>query len=175
MLTHSPAEDCCSECGGALRKLGENAAEQPGYIPHSFKVIRYVRPRLRCTGCDKIVQVPAPSRAIDRGLAGPRLLAFMLIANFANHIPLSRQSEICAHEGVAIIRSTLAGCVGATSPLLMPLVEAVCKHGFATTKLHANNTPVPVLAPGASKTKTGRLWIYVRDDRPSVDASPPAV
>ena len=141
----------------------------------SFKVIRHVRPKLSCVKCDRIVQAPAPSRPIDRGLAGPGLLAHVLVSKYADHQPLYRQSENYAREGVELDRSTLAGWVGATSALLAPLIDAVRRHVLAAGKLHADDTPVPVLAPGTGKTKTGRLWTYVRDDRPSGDTAAPAV
>jgi transposase len=173
--THMPDHDACPDCGGRLRELGEDVAEMLEYVRACFKVIRHVRPKLSCDGCDRIVQAPAPSRPIDRGLAGPGLLAHVLVAKYADHQPLYRQSEIYAREGVDLDRSTLAGWVGATSELLAPLVEAVRQHVMSASKLHADDTPVPVLAPGNGKTKTGRLWTYVRDDRPCGDATAPAV
>ena len=173
--THMPAHEACPDCGGRLRELGEDVAEMLEYVRASFKVLRHVRPKLSCDACDRIVQAPAPSRPIDRGLAGPGLLAHVLVSKYADHQPLYRQSEIYAREGVDLDRSTLAGWVGATSELLTPLVEAVRDHVMAASKLHADDTPVPVLAPGNGKTKTGRLWTYVRDDRPSGDMTAPAV
>ena len=173
--THIPDHDACPDCGSKLRQLGEDAAEMLEYVRASFQVIRHVRPKLSCVACDRIVQAPAPSRPIDRGLAGPGLLAHVLVSKYADHQPLYRQSEIYAREGIDLDRSTLAGWVGATSDLLTPLVEAVRKHVLTASKLHADDTPVPVLAPGTGKTKTGRLWTYVRDDRPSGDATAPAV
>jgi transposase len=173
--THMPGHEACPDCGGRLRQLGEDVAEMLEYIRASFKVLRHVRPKLSCDACDRIVQAPAPSRPIDRGLAGPGLLAHVLVSKYADHQPLYRQSEIYAREGVDLDRSTLAGWVGATSELLAPLVEAVRDHVMAASKLHADDTPVPVLAPGNGKTKTGRLWTYVRDDRPSGDTTAPAV
>jgi transposase len=173
--THLPNHEACPDCGGMLRELGEDVAEMLEYVRACFKVIRHVRPKLSCDACDRIVQAPAPSRPIDRGLAGPGLLAHVLVSKYADHAPLYRQSEIYAREGVDLDRSTLAGWVGATSELLSPLVGAVRKHVFAATKLHADDTPVPVLAPGNGKTRTGRLWTYVRDDRPSGDKAAPAV
>ncbi len=175
ILTHMPAHAACPDCGGRLRQLGEDVAEMLEYIRSSFKVLRHVRPKLSCDVCDRIVQAPAPSRPIDRGLAGPGLLAHVLVSKYADHQPLYRQSEIYAREGVDLDRSTLAGWVGATSELLAPLVEAVRDHIMAASKLHADDTPVPVLAPGNGKTKIGRLWTYVRDDRPSGDITAPAV
>ena len=172
--THAPASDACPECG-ELRKFGEDVSEMLEYVPSSFKVVRHVRPKLSCRGCEKVVQAEAPSRPIDRGIPGPGLLAHVLVAKYADHLPLYRQSEIYAREGVDLDRSTLADWVGFASKLLRPLIEEVRLHVTAATKLHADDTPVPVLAPGNGKTKTGRLWTYVRDDRPANDLTPPAV
>jgi transposase len=158
-----------------LRKFGEDISEQLEYIPDSFKVIRHVRPKFSCSGCDRIVEAPASSRPIERGLAGPGLLAHVLISKYSDHLPLYRQSEIYARQGVEISRSTLAGWVGAASDLLDPLVSAIQKHVLSGRKVHADDTPIPVLAPGSGKTKTGRLWTYVRDDRPGGEDTSPAV
>jgi transposase len=173
--THLPAEDACPECGGGLRKLGEDVSEILEYVPESFKVIRHVRPKLNCTKCNVIVEASAPSRPIERGLAGPGLLAHVLVSKYADHCPLYRQSEIYARQGVDLDRSTLADWVGAASHLVTPLVDQVRKHVLAATKLHADDTPVPVLAPGMGRTKTARIWTYVRDDRPTGDDALPAV
>jgi transposase len=128
--THMPDHDACPDCGGRLRELSEDVAEMLEYVRACFKVIRHVRPKLSCDACDRIIQAPAPSRPIDRGLAGPGLLAHVLVAKYADHTPLYRQSEIYAREGVDLDRSTLAGWVGATSELLAPLVEAVREHSL---------------------------------------------
>jgi transposase len=170
-----PKQEACPDCGGALKALGEDVSEMLEYVPEHFKVIRQVRPKLACACCDKIVQAEATSRPIARGLAGPGLLAHVLVAKYCDHLPLYRQEEIYAREGVELDRSTLADWVGSTSALLAPLVEALRRHAMAGEKLHADDTPVPVLAPGNGKTKTGRLWTYVRDDRPCGDKTPPAV
>jgi len=122
-----------------------------------------------------IVQAAAPSRPIDCGLAGPGLLAHVLVSKFCDHLPLYRQSEIYGREGVELDRSTLAKWVGESSQLLEPLVEVLRRYVMAADKLHGDDTPVPVLAPGNGKTKLGRLWTYVRDDRPAGDRTPPAV
>jgi len=175
VITHVPGRDCCPDCGAQLRKFGEDISEQLEYIPDSFKVIRHVRPKFNCTGCDRVVEAPAPSRPIERGLAGPALLAHVLVSKFADHLPLYRQSEIYARQGVDISRSTLASWVGGASDLLSPLVDAIQKHVLAGRKLHADDTPMPVLSPGNGKTKTGRLWTYVRDDRPAGKEVAPAV
>jgi transposase len=173
--THAPDHAACPACGGVLSKLGEDVSEMLEYVPAQFKVIRQVRPKMACTACDTIVQAAAPSRPIDRGLAGPGLLAHVLVSKYADHLPLYRQSEIYERSGLDLDRSTLADWVGAASRLLAPLVESLRRYVLATPKLHADDTPVPVLAPGTGKTKTGRLWTYVRDDRPAGSADAPAV
>lgn len=170
-----PRQEACPDCGGALKPLGEDVSEMLEYVPEHFKVIRQVRPKLACACCDKIVQAEAPSRPIERGMAGPGLLAHVLVSKYADHLPLYRQAEIYARDGVELDRSTMAEWIGGCSRLLEPLVEALRRHVMSAEKLHADDTPVPVLAPGNGKTKTGRLWTYVRDDRPWGDRSPPAV
>ncbi|HEX8812841.1 MAG TPA: IS66 family transposase, partial [Terracidiphilus sp.] len=172
---HEPKETVCPECQGELRRLGEDVSEMLEYVPASFVVIRHVRPKLSCTKCDCIVQAEAPHRPIERGVAGPGLLAHVLVSKYCDHLPLYRQSEIYARQDVELERSTLADWVGGTSRLLAPLVEALRRYVTAAGKLHADDTPVPVLAPGQGKTKTGRLWTYVRDDRPAGDTAAPAV
>ena len=173
-VVHQPA-CACPDCGGALRRIGEDVSEVLEYVPQHFKVVRHVRPKLSCAGCQRIVQVAAPSRPIARGLAGPGLLAHVLVSKYADHLPLYRQAQIYARQGIELDRSTLADWVGDCSRLLSPLVEALGRHVMATAKLHADDTPVPVLEPGRGKTRTGRLWTYVRDDRPSGSTDPPAV
>ena len=173
--TLTPIETACPACGGALQRLGEDVSEVLEYVPASFKVIRQVRPKLACRCCDAIVQAPAPSRPIARGLAGPGLLAHVLVSKFADHLPLYRQSTIYAREGVELPRSTLAEWVGGAHHLLRPLVAALRRYVLATDKLHGDDTPIPVLAPGNGKTATGRLWTYVRDDRPAGSEAAPAV
>ena len=173
--THEPKQQACPKCGGKLCKLGEDVSEVLEYVPANFVVIRHVRPKLSCADCHGIVQAPAESRPIERGLAGPGLLAHVLTAKYADHLPLHRQSKMYEREGVELDPSTLANWVGETSQLLSPLVEALRRYVMATDKLHADDTPVPVLAPGNGKTKTGRLWTYVRDDRPAGSSDAPAV
>ncbi len=173
--THAPQLEACPDCGGKLRKLGEDVSEVLERIPSRFQVIRHVRVKLACACCDRIVQAAAPSRPIERGLAGPGLLAHVLVSKYGDHLPLYRQSEIYAREGVELDRATLTDWVGGTSRLFEPLVQALRRHVMSAEKLHADDTPVPVLAPGLGKTKTGRLWTYVRDDRPAGDQTPPAV
>ena len=153
--THEPAESACPECGGVLKKLGEDVSEILEWVPASFKVIRHVRPKLCCAGCDKIVQAPAPSRPIDRGLAGPGLLAHVLTSKFADHLPLYRQSEIYAREGVELDRSTMAKWVGEASHLLEPLVEALRRYVMGADKLHADDTPVPCWLRETARPRPG--------------------
>jgi len=173
--TIAPKQNACPDCGGALKPLGEDVSEILEYVPASFKVIRFVRTKLSCSGCDRILEEPAPSRPIDRGLAGPGLLAHVLVSKYADHLPLYRQSEIYERSGIELERSTLADWVGGASRVLAPLVEAVKRYVLDTGKLHGDDTPVPVLAPGHGSTKTARLWTYVRDDRPAGDTAAPAV
>jgi len=164
----------CSVCGGRLRQIGQEVSEQLEYVPSHFKVIRHVRPKLACVRCQGIFQAPAPSRPIARGMPGAVLLAHVMVAKYCDHLPLYRQRGIYAREGVEIDRSTLAGWVGKADELIDPLVAALGRYVVATYKVHGDDTPVKVLDPGAGKTKTGRLWVYVRDGRPAGDHAPPA-
>jgi transposase len=164
----------CPNCGGAMRRLGEDVTEVLEYVPASFKVIRHVRPKLSCRVCETIVQAPMPSLPIERGKPGPGLLAHVLVSKYADHLPLYRQSGIYAREGVDLERSTLADWVGRSAALLDPLVTALRRQVMASDVVHGDDTPVPVLAPGLGKTKTGRLWAYVRDGRQCGSTSPPA-
>jgi len=170
-----PPQTACPDCGGSLSRLGEDAAEMLEYVPAHFKVIRTVRPKLSCTRCDVIVQEPARSRPIDRGMAGPGLLAHVLVSKYADHLPLYRQSEIYEREGIELERATLAGWVARSCQTLSPLVDALKQYVLEAGKIHGDDIPVPVLAPGYGKTKTGRLWTYVRDDRPAASTDAPAV
>ncbi len=173
--THLPEHGDCPDCGGQLKQIGEDVSEMLEYVPARFKVIRHVRPKLACNCCDCILQAAAPSRPIVRGLAGAGLLAHVLVSKYADHLPLYRQAQIYAREGVELDRATLADWVGQSSKLLQPLIDAIQRHVLAGNKVHGDDTPVPVLAPGNGKTKTGRLWTYVRDDRPCGSETPPAV
>lgn len=174
-VEHVPTEGNCPDCGSLFVKLGEDVSEMLEYVPAHFKVIRHVRPKLACSRCDRIVQAPAPARPIERGLPGPALLAHVLVGKFCDHLPLYRQSAIYARSGIELDRSTLADWVGQSAQLLAPLVEALRRYVLAADKVHADDTPLPVLAPGEGRTKTARLWTYVRDDRPAGSNDPPAV
>ena len=174
-VRHEPEQPCCPDCGGALKQFGEDVSEQLERIPAAFKVIRHVRPKFACARCERVVEAPAPARPIERGLAGPALLAHVLVSKYAGHQPHYCQAEMYAREGVDLDRSTMAGWVGASSQLLAPQVEALREHVLSAEKIHADDTPVPMLAPGQGKTKTGRLWTYVRDERPASGKTAPAV
>jgi transposase len=174
---HEPSGGNCScpECGGSLRKLGEDVSEMLEYVPEHWKVHRHVRPKYSCSSCQSVVQAIAPSRPIERGYAGPGLLAHVIVSKYCDHLPLYRQSQIYAREGIELERAVLAEWVGAASALIDPLLQALADYVMSADKLHADDTPIPVLAPGTGKTKTGRLWTYVRDDGPSGSTDPPAV
>ncbi len=167
-----PSPSTCPCCGGVLRKLGEDVTETLELVPRQWKVIQHVREKFSCRSCEAISQPPAPSHPIARGRAGPGLLAHILFGKYGLHLPLNRQSSVYAREGIDLDVSTLADWVGAAAATLMPLVEAIRAHVFAADRIHADDTTVPVLAKG--KTRTGRLWTYVRDDRPFGGRDPPA-
>jgi len=173
-VVHEPS--CtCPACGGEMRKVGEDVSEILDYIPGHFEIIRHIRPAFSCRRCETMVQREMPSLPIERGQAGAGLLAHILVSKYCDHLPLYRQSGIYAREGVELDRATMAAWVGKVTALAAPLVEAVADHVMAAEKLHVDDTPVPVLAPGTGKTKTGRLWVYLRDERPFGGRAPPAV
>jgi transposase len=168
-----PAPAACPCCGSArLHKIGEDVTETLELIPRQWKVIQHVREKFSCRACERITQPPAPSHPIARGRAGPMLLAHILFSKYGLHLPLNRQSAAYGREGIDLEVSTLADWVGASAATLKPLVEAIQAHVFAAERIHADDTTVPVLAKG--KTRTGRLWAYVRDDRPFAGHDPPA-
>ena len=168
-----PAPSACPCCGGTtLHKIGEDVTETLELIPRQWKVIQHIREKFSCRACEAISQPPAPSHPIARGRAGPKLLAHVLFSKYGLHLPLNRQSAVYAREGIDLDVSTLADWVGAAAATLMPLVEVIRTHVFAAERIHADDTTVPVLAKG--KTRTGRLWTYVRDDRPFAGPGPPA-
>ncbi|HGV1075584.1 TPA: IS66 family transposase [Escherichia coli] len=170
-----PAAPCCPNCGGSLSYLGEDTAEQLELMRSAFRVIRTVREKHACTQCDAIVQAPAPSRPIERGIAGPGLLARVLTSKYAEHTPLYRQSEIYGRQGVELSRATLGRWTGAVAELLEPLYDVLRQYVLMPGKVHADDIPVPVQEPGSGKTRTARLWVYVRDDRNAGSQMPPAV
>ena len=144
-------------------------------VPVQWRVVRTIRPKYSCRTCEKIVQAPAPVKAIARGKATFRTLAHVIVSKFDHHLPLYRQAEMMAAQGIEIDRSTLAGWVGQASVLLDPIVNRIRDEGLKASKIHADDTPVPVLDPGRGKTATGRLWAYAVDDRGSGATTPPLV
>lgn len=173
-IVHSAA-CACPKCGGPLRRIGADVTETLDYVPGRFKVVRHVREAFSCRDCETVVQAPAPNHAIARGRAGPALLAHIMVAKFDDHLPLHRQAEIYARDGgISLETSTLSGWVGATASALAPLIDLLKREVMASEVLFGDDTPVPVLAPGTGKTKTGRLWTYVRDERPHAGNRPPA-
>jgi len=173
-ILHASAT-ACPQCGGEVRAMGEDKSEVLEYVPGHFKVIEHVRPKVSCRRCEAIHQASPPVLPIERGRPGPGLLAHVLIGKYCDHLPLYRQAEIYGREGIHLGRSTLAGWVGRTAWELRPVVAAIGSHVLAAGKIHGDDTPVPVLAPGTGKTATGRLWVYVRDDRPWLGDAAPAV
>lgn len=167
-----PSPTSCPCCGGKLVKLGETITETLETIPRSYKVIQTVREKFSCRACETITQPPAPFHPIARGRAGPELLATIMHSKFGEHQPLNRQSERFAREGIDLSVSTLADWVGACTTALSPLVTLIRAHVLAGERIHGDDTTVPVLAK--AKTITGRLWAYVRDDRPFGGPSQPA-
>jgi len=168
------AGDACAACGGKLKPLGEDVTEELDYVPGRFVVNRMVRPRLACTCCEAICQAPLPSRPIERGRPGPGLLAHVLVAKYGDHLPLYRQSQIFEREGIDLDRSTLADWVGKSTALLEPLAAAIGRHVLGGPAIFADDTPIKLQAPGNGKTKTARIWTYVRDERPWLGPDPPA-
>ena len=174
-VVHTPS-NVCKICGGSeLRKVGESVTEVLEYIPGRFEVVRHVRPACSCRKCEAMVQAPMPDLPIPRGMVGASFLAHIATAKFCDHLPLYRQAEIYARSGLDIDRGQLAAWLGHVAWLLRPLGEVIAEHVMAGRVIHADDTPVPVLAPGAGKTKTGRQWVYLRDERPHAGSAPPAV
>lgn len=168
-----PAPTSCPCCGSSkLSKIGEDITETLDVVPRQWFVTQHVREKFSCRACEKISQPPAPFHVIARGFAGPSLLAMMLVEKYANHQPLNRQSEQFAREGIELSVSTMADHVGACAAVLLPLYELIKAHVFAGERIHGDDTTVPVLAK--VKTRTGRIWTYVRDDRPFGGRDPPA-
>ncbi|TIR52764.1 MAG: IS66 family transposase [Mesorhizobium sp.] len=164
----------CRHCGGALHGIGESVSEMLDYVPARFQVLRITRPKYACRTCNSIAQVPAPERVLARGLATPALIAQVLTAKYCDHTPLYRQAQIYARHGMELDRSTLAGWVGGACWWLEALHERLMKDVLAADHLFADDTPVPVLDPGRGRTKTGRLWVYTRDQRGWGGEAPPA-
>jgi|TARA_R100000501_G_C2622658_1_gene115849 transposase len=165
----------CPECGGALHPLAEDSDEMLDVAPVQWRVIRTVRPKYSCRSCEKVVQAPAPVKAVARGKASFATLAHVVASKFDHHLPLYRQAEMMSAQGIDIDRSTLAGWAGQAAALLDPIVARIREEGLKASKVHADDTPVPMLVPGKGKTAQARLWTYVVDDRPSGAAGPALV
>src|SRR5262249_37871985 len=174
-VVHAPP-GVCKTCGGSeLRPGGETVTEGLGYVPARFEGNPHLRPACSCPKCETLVQAPMPDLPIPRGMVDASFLAHIVVAKFCDHLPLYRQAEIYARSGLDIDRSQLAEWLGHVAWLLRPLVELIAEHVMAGRVIHADDTPVDVLAPGAGKTKTGRQWVYLRDERPHAGSEPPAV
>lgn len=168
--------DCgCPACGAALREIGQDVSEVLDYEPGSFHVVRHVRPRLACGGCKDIRQADAQARPIDRVMAGAGMLAHVLVSKYCDHTPLYRQAQIYARAGLDLHRSTLTDWVAQAAHLLRPLAEAIGRYVLSAYKVHGDDTPIRALGGKGGKVHTGRLWVYVRDDRPSGVKAAPAV
>lgn len=168
------AGDACPSCGGKLKQVGQDVTEELEYIPGRFVVNRIVRPRAACSCCEQFTQAELPSRPIERGRPGPGLIAHVLVSKYADHLPLYRQSQIFERDSIDLDRSTLADWVGRSTKLLEPVAEAIGRHVLEGRAIFADDTPLKLQSPGAGKTRTARLWVYARDERPWVGQAPPA-
>jgi transposase len=178
---HLPREElvlesgkACPGCGGTLHSVGESVSEMLDWVPAQIKVIRIRRPKYGCRACGTIHQAPAPERPIAKGMATPGLIANVLVAKYCDHLPLYRQAQMFARHGVEIDRSTLANWVGGACWWLESLHERLAANVFASAEIFADDTPIPVLDPGRGRTKTGRLWVYAREQRGWDGPDPPA-
>lgn len=165
----------CPACGSErLRKIGDDAREVLEYVPSHFKVVVHVRPKLSCRDCESVTQPPMPSLPIERGRPGAGLIAHVLVSKYCDHLPLNRQSDIYRREGVSLDRSTLADWVGRAAWLLEPVATRIGDYARAGPTIHADDTPIPVQDPGRGRTKSGRLWVVVRDEGAWGSRNPPA-
>ena len=167
--------DTCPDCGGELRLLGEDINELLDYVSAQLKVLQIARLKKSCRLCEKIVQEPAPSTPIQRGMAGAGLLSHILVSKFDDHVPLYRQGEIFARLGIDIPRSTLIGWTGSAIAELRPIADLIARSALTATHLHCDDTIIPVLAPKTGQVKKGRMWVILRDGRPYQGSDPPAV
>ena len=167
--------DSCPDCGGELRLLGEDINELLDFVSAQLKVLQIARLKKSCRRCEKIVQEPAPSTPIQRGMAGANLLSHILVSKFDDHLPLHRQGEMFARLGIDIPRSTLISWTGSAIAELRPITELIHRSTLTVTHLHCDDTKIPVLAPKTGKTRNGHIWVVVRDGRPYQGSDPPAV
>ena len=169
-------DKACPCCGGALHQIGEDVAERLDVVPTTFRVLVTRRPRYGCRSCESaIVQAPAPARIVEGGIPTEALIAQVLVAKYADHLPLYRQAQIYARQGIQLDRSTLADWVGRAAWYLRPLRDHILERLRRCERLFADETTAPVLDPGRGRTKTGQLWAYARDDRPWGGGDPPMV
>ncbi|CAM4361891.1 MULTISPECIES: IS66 family transposase [Sphingomonadaceae] len=169
-------DKACPCCGGALHQIGEDVAERLDVVPTTFRVLVTRRPRYGCRSCESaVVQAPAPARIVEGGIPTEALIAQVLVAKYADHLPLYRQAQIYARQGIQLDRSTLADWVGRAAWYLRPLRDHILERLRRSERLFADETTAPVLNPGTGRTKTGQLWAYARDDRPWGGADPPMV
>lgn len=170
------SEKVCPCCGGDRHKIGEDVSKRLDVVPAQYRVLVTRRPRYGCRTCETgVAQAAAPAHVVEGGLPTEALIAHLLTAKYADGLPLYRQAGIMARQGITVDRSVLAGWVGAACWWLRPLYDALRRNLMASTKIYADETPLPVLDPGRGRTKTGQLWSYVRDDRPWCGPAPPAV
>lgn len=175
-VEHLPAEGCtCRSCGGALRVVGEDVPDVLEYRPGRFEVVRHVGPAFSCRTCEAMTQAPMPSTPIERGRPGPGLLAHVLVSKYCDHIPLHRQSEIYARDGLDLPCGLLAGWVGRSAALAEPMAAYIGRHALAGPRVHADDTTMPMLSPGSGRAQAARFWAYLRYDRPFGGTDPPAV
>lgn len=166
----------CPCCGGALHQIGEDVSERLDVVPTAFRVLVTRRPRYGCRACESaVVQAPAPARIVEGGIPTEALIAQVLVSKYADHLPLYRQAQIYARQGIELDRSTLADWVGRAAWYLRPLRDHILERLRRSTRLFADETTAPVLDPGRGRTKTGQLWAYARDDRPWGSSDPPMV
>lgn len=170
------ADKACPCCRGEMHMMGEDVSERLDVVPAQFRVIVTRRPKYACRQCEEVVvQAPAPARLVEGGIPTEATVAHVLVAKYADHLPLYRQAQIYARQGVMLDRSTLADWVGKAAFLLRPVHERLFERLKASTKLFADETTAPVLDPGRGRTKTGQLFAYARNDRPWGGADPPGV
>jgi transposase len=169
-------DKACPCCGGALHPIGDDVSERLDVVPATFRVLVTRRPRYGCRSCESgVVQAPAPARIVEGGIPTEALIAQVLVSKYADHLPLYRQAQIYARQGVQLDRSTLADWVGRAAWYLRPLRDHVLERLRRSERLFADETTAPVLDPGRGRTKTGQLWAYARDDRPWSGNDPPMV
>jgi len=166
----------CPCCRNALHRIGEDRSERLDIVPAQLRVLVVRRPKYACRACEEVVvQAPAPARLIEGGLPTEATVAQVLVSKYADHLPLYRQAQIYARQGINLDRSTLADWVGRAAWLLRPVHERLLMRLKSSTQLFADETTAPVLDPGRGRTKIGQLWAYARDDRPWGVADPPGV